>query len=122
MKKFEVIEIVSNHTLVIQVDDNNVHEGQYIAVLNTEGVPIYDSLDSEIIGYIPTYKAVLNISEINGKIAFCNAIPENLEHDVLIKYSEMQKETFLGEARFYRENERLLHKRINRGDQAIILY
>ena len=34
----------------------------------------------------------------------------------------MQKEAFLGAARSYHKNERLLHERINHVDQAIILY
>lgn len=122
MKEFKVIDIINRVSLVIDAGENNIHEGQYIAVLNEKGHPIYDDETKEILGYAPTYKAVLNVSKTDEKISFCSALPNEIEHEVLIQYTGLQESPFLGEVRFHIENERLVHENIVRGDKVIILY
>lgn len=121
MKEFKVISIVDRRTLAIDAGENQVHEGQYIAVLNNNGRPLYDD-ENNIMGYIPTYKNILNINSVQENISFCTALPIDIQHDVLTKYSDSLSDTLLGDPMFYSENDKLYPEEIMKDDKVIVLY
>ena len=121
MKDFKVISIIDRRTLAINAGENQLHEGQYIAVLNNSGRPIYDD-ENNIMGYVPTYKAILNVNSVQEKISLCMALPRDIQHDVLMKYSDSSSDTLLGDPMFNNENDKLYPEEILKNDKVILLY